>query len=1075
MRAFLRYLNRLLFGDDIFISYSRLDGYEYALRLSTLLTRYNCFVDQLETTPGAEVPQRVLDRLKNASVLVLVGTPGAAQSEAVLQEVDLFLKSGRTMIPITVNGALEQSTWFDSHVKGLPLAIENSTQDIPNEPTEHVLIRIEDSFKYARKRKVLRTMLVSTLLFVGFSITGVSWWSAERVQSANDDVAAANTKVLNAEKQVELADTLAASAQRAADASNKLAREAERRSTKADSLTAIVEAQLASSNILLERNQAQLLVTDKQRQFEQGKLASVLAKQIGREEEALRIGLEAVKSRFDITPVAEAIKGLSDAVASFMAYRVVPIDSIELIQYDAKCNCLAILDAKRRVYHFDLYSYSVLSSTSLDQLLISHLGSVQAGEPFDFTDYTWARLKKAPRGYRDRSFVSSDGQFWASLEPITQSLKAVVRNTSDNQIIGEFDHPGVEKVVFASDGRMILTIGSDTIPKLWLMGNREEPLAELVGHSEPINHAIFVSGDQAIATASDDGTAKVWLASGGTLYQTLDGHSKEDHFRKIQPLSQGNLGQSLSNRPGGNFLLVRKRGVNQISYSSKNELFATAGKDKTVIIWRSRGYDPQPLQVHEDWVNTMAFSDDGGLLVSGGQDGKCYLWDGLNGRPLDVYEGNGDAIVNVSFIDNRRVLIESEKGSLIWTFFGDLALSTINHETDVASARYFSNDQKIVSTDWLGGVKVWDVNSGQTLTVANSVENEPSLLDQLINDANANNSYHGNQLNNEPDPWQRLHLDEIGNPVQPTETQRPGLVELMGVEVSEKTGYALAPTSDGTVIVWNLNDLSKPVVRFDQHYEPVAKGEILLDGKTAITQDSRDGYIWNIETGQTEEKISFLKDFDISSDGRFLAYMSRYSGVVLKNLRTNLSHALSIPSGVQVSFVKYRGVEHLLILNDHSINVYSMDGELRFSIKADQVFPGNSQGYFTELIVSNNGNTCLVIDNYSLKSTVISLEDQMVIAQLPEHFSNIEAAKFTPDGKYVITATWNRWVRLFDAQSGELLFQNRSHTGRIWELNLSKSGNHFVTVANDGVAKSFRTPTLPSLISIAEQALAEIK
>ncbi len=83
-------LHRLLFGDDVFISYSRNDGSDYAAALGEALTRLNlsCRLDQWDTEPGLEMPPRLVRAVRDSSLLVVIGSIGAAASPPVKREIE---------------------------------------------------------------------------------------------------------------------------------------------------------------------------------------------------------------------------------------------------------------------------------------------------------------------------------------------------------------------------------------------------------------------------------------------------------------------------------------------------------------------------------------------------------------------------------------------------------------------------------------------------------------------------------------------------------------------------------------------------------------------------------------------------------------------------------------------------------------------------------------------------------------------------------------------------------------------------------------------------------------------------
>jgi hypothetical protein len=82
-------VGRFLFGDDIFVSYSRQDAVKYAEGLAGELSEkgYSCRIDQWESEPGNEMPASLLNALARSSMLVIVGTQGAAASTHVGKEI----------------------------------------------------------------------------------------------------------------------------------------------------------------------------------------------------------------------------------------------------------------------------------------------------------------------------------------------------------------------------------------------------------------------------------------------------------------------------------------------------------------------------------------------------------------------------------------------------------------------------------------------------------------------------------------------------------------------------------------------------------------------------------------------------------------------------------------------------------------------------------------------------------------------------------------------------------------------------------------------------------------------------
>lgn len=95
------------FGYDFFVSYAWKDGQTYADALVDQLSagrKYRCFLDKHDMGGGAEWRKSVRPALRRSSVLVLVATPLALESDNVFEEIRVFSTLGRPIVPVDVAG-----------------------------------------------------------------------------------------------------------------------------------------------------------------------------------------------------------------------------------------------------------------------------------------------------------------------------------------------------------------------------------------------------------------------------------------------------------------------------------------------------------------------------------------------------------------------------------------------------------------------------------------------------------------------------------------------------------------------------------------------------------------------------------------------------------------------------------------------------------------------------------------------------------------------------------------------------------------------------------------------------------
>lgn len=155
-------------GVDFFISYSRIDGSLYTLQLADMLTKkgFSCYIDQWGSQPGKELPLSLLKIIRNASVLVVVGSNGACESENVGKEIDEFKKGNGIILPIDF-GKLEHAVWFSS-IEGIQFSKENLEHLTEVKISQAIETRILNAIHFKKQ-----SQRISQSLKIGVSVLSI--------------------------------------------------------------------------------------------------------------------------------------------------------------------------------------------------------------------------------------------------------------------------------------------------------------------------------------------------------------------------------------------------------------------------------------------------------------------------------------------------------------------------------------------------------------------------------------------------------------------------------------------------------------------------------------------------------------------------------------------------------------------------------------------------------------------------------------------------------------------------------------------------------------------------------------
>ena len=81
-----------------------------------------------------------------------------------------------------------------------------------------------------------------------------------------------------------------------------------------------------------------------------------------------------------------------------------------------------------------------------------------------------------------------------------------------------------------------------------------------------------------------------------------------------------------------------------------------------------------------------------------------------------------------------------------------------------------------------------------------------------------------------------------------------------------------------------------------------------------------------------------------------------------------------------------------------------------------------------------------------------------------KHEDSVNSAQFSPDGKYIVTASYDYTARVWDAKTGEPVTESLRHEGPVYSAQFSPNGKYIVTASWDKTARVWEFPPLEELI-----------
>jgi WD40 repeat protein len=404
---------------------------------------------------------------------------------------------------------------------------------------------------------------------------------------------------------------------------------------------------------------------------------------------------------------------------------------------------------------------------------------------------------------------------------------ARVYNVPTGRPLYSLDHgAGVTDALFVRFSKLVTSgRGKEGEAIVWSMTDGTR-ITDLYGHEGAIDDIALQPQAMLLATASTDGTARVWtLGRNPHLYAQLSGH--------LNPVSG-------------------------VAFSPTGFSIVTRSTDGTARVWRpTGGLARAVLAGHEGPVTSAVFSPDGKHVVTGGADGTVRIWDPRTEPPLSLLRGFGRPIRQVARSADGKVLLvgTAEGASLVDAATGSVLrkVSSPRHVTAVALA---GNDTAAI----VSGRRGWivDAESGRTRVRFRdpAAITAVALVRGIIATAGA-------------DGVVTLRRTD-GSLLRRV---RAGSQASTSVRFDRAGRRFATGSEDRTAKIFQVDGRRLHTLR--GHANAVTAVSFSPDGRTLVTA-ARDGELrmWNVRTGKRLSSLrrhfSLVSDVEYSPDGRWI-------------------------------------------------------------------------------------------------------------------------------------------------------------------------------------------------------------